>query len=184
MECTATFSLHTCVVLNYACIWILKVLEESNIHFNCLELGSSWYKDRILTAVHLRLGEYWRSLDTRSTASGGMRLWNICTQRCDGMKIARKVIRVKEQLSARNLETHFVPRVSLDLWEFEFCIIRVHAFDFLTSWGAKYLYTEQKILIQLKWQKLIDQYIELIKWQIYLSSLRKAKKKLHLNNLN
>lgn len=79
------------------------------------------------------------------------------------MKIACKVIRVKEKPSARNRETHFVPRVSLDLWEFEFCIIRVHAFDFLTSWGAKYLYTEQKILIQLKCDKLIDQYIELIK---------------------
>lgn len=30
-----------------------------------------------LTAVHRRLGEYCRSLETRSTASGGMRLWNI-----------------------------------------------------------------------------------------------------------
>lgn len=30
-----------------------------------------------LTAVDLRFGEYWRSLETRSTASGGVRLWNI-----------------------------------------------------------------------------------------------------------
>ena len=28
-----------------------------------------------LTAVHRRLGEYWRSLDARSIASGGIRLW-------------------------------------------------------------------------------------------------------------
>lgn len=28
-------------------------------------------------AVHRRLGEYWSSLDTRSTASGGIRLWKI-----------------------------------------------------------------------------------------------------------
>ena len=34
---------------------------------------------------------------------------------------------------------HFVPRMSLDLWELEFCIIRIHAFDLLASWGAKYL---------------------------------------------
>lgn len=31
----------------------------------------------IHTAELLRVGEYCRSLDTRSTASGGMRLWNI-----------------------------------------------------------------------------------------------------------
>lgn len=36
-----TGTLLNCVVLNCACIWFLKVLEESNIHFNCLELGSS-----------------------------------------------------------------------------------------------------------------------------------------------
>jgi hypothetical protein len=29
----------------------------------------------ILTAVHRRLGEYWSSLETRSTASGGILLW-------------------------------------------------------------------------------------------------------------
>lgn len=34
----------------------------------------------ILTAVDLKFGEYWRSLDTRSTASGGIRLWKIWAQ--------------------------------------------------------------------------------------------------------
>lgn len=32
---------------------------------------------RILTAWHRRFGEYCNSLDTKSTASGGMRLWKI-----------------------------------------------------------------------------------------------------------
>lgn len=27
-----------------------------------------------------KLGEYWRSLDVRSIASGGILLWNICTE--------------------------------------------------------------------------------------------------------
>lgn len=35
------------------------------------------YETNILTAVHRRLGEYCSNLETKSTASGGMRLWNI-----------------------------------------------------------------------------------------------------------
>lgn len=34
------------------------------------------FMEKILTAVQRRFGEYWRSLDTRSTASGGNRLLN------------------------------------------------------------------------------------------------------------
>lgn len=37
-------------------------------------------KINVLTAVHRRLGEYCSSLETKSTASGGMRLWNIWQQ--------------------------------------------------------------------------------------------------------
>lgn len=39
-----------------------------------LELERPAKKSNILTAVHRKLGEYCSSLDTRSTASGGMRL--------------------------------------------------------------------------------------------------------------
>lgn len=31
-----------------------------------------------LTAVQRKFGEYWSNLDTRSTASGGSRLWKTC----------------------------------------------------------------------------------------------------------
>ena len=42
-----------------------------------LELERPAKKSNILTAVHRKLGEYCSSLDTKSTASGGMRLWKI-----------------------------------------------------------------------------------------------------------
>jgi hypothetical protein len=35
-------------------------------------------QDRKQTALQRRFGEYWRSLETKSTASGGIRLWNTC----------------------------------------------------------------------------------------------------------
>jgi len=34
---------------------------------------------KTLTALHRRFGEYWRRRETRSIASGGIRLWKICS---------------------------------------------------------------------------------------------------------
>lgn len=97
-------------------------------------------RSEILTAVHLRLGEYWRSLETRSTASGGIRLWKICK----ATKYFSDIFDTKSKASIIEvirieIRTHLMPGVSLDLWEFKLGIVRIHTFDFLTSWCPKYL---------------------------------------------
>lgn len=54
-----------------------------------------------------------------------------------------------------------MPRMSPDLWEFEFCVIRIHAFDFLTSWSAMHqaektlpLYSQQVDLLHFHLERL------------------------------
>ena len=97
----------------------------------------------ILTAVLRRFGEYWRSLETRSTASGGIRLWEIWLH--DSNKVAVWLtcigIRCDEwgltiPIKLQVCYWYLVPRMSFDLRELEFCVIRVHAFDLFSCWGT------------------------------------------------
>lgn len=46
---------------------------------------------------------------------------------------------VLKELKNTSKGPHFVPWVSLDLWELEFRVIWIHTFDFLTGWGPKNL---------------------------------------------
>jgi len=63
----------------------LQVFLDNNIH-QLVNQTQDRYRLRLgeepasLTAVHLRLGEYCKSRDARSIASGGIFLWNIFTQ--------------------------------------------------------------------------------------------------------
>ena len=97
----------------------------------------------ILTAVLRRFGEYWRSLETRSTASGGIRLWEIWLHDSNKVTIWLTGIGIRcdewGQTIAIKLQVcywYLVPRMSFDMRELEFCVIRVHAFDLFTCWGT------------------------------------------------
>jgi hypothetical protein len=48
--------------------------SKDNVSIMCVSTTLCNMKQNILTAVHRRLGEYWSSLETRSTASGGILL--------------------------------------------------------------------------------------------------------------
>lgn len=126
-----------------------------------------------LTAVHRRFGEYCNSLETRSTASGGIRLWNIWRWKvCQIMHEARKPSSSKPAKPKCN---YLVPRVSFYLGEFEFSVVGVHAFDLLSCWSAQDLHIE-------KWVKLLS--INLHYINHYAQSTRQQLHRVNHDYLN
>lgn len=102
-----------------------------------------------LTAALRRLGEYWRSLETKSTASGGMRLWKICEYMMKS-KMSHYIKKLNMLILCIMLyrKLYLVPWMSFNLREFEFRVIRVHALDFFPSRRSQNLHNAKQTLYQ------------------------------------
>jgi hypothetical protein len=99
-----------------------------------------------LTAVQRRFGEYWRSLETRSTASGGIRLWKIWRVIC---YIKFHLNKHTHQRGTCDYLTNLVPRVSFDLRKLELCVIRIHTPYFFSC-------RRPKNLVDVQMSKLVN----------------------------
>lgn len=91
----------------------------------------------ILTAAQRKLGEYWSSLETRSTASGGMRLWNIWKSTLEMTCCVVYTSQFYEGVGYNKLHfKYLVPWMSFNLRKFELIIVGIHTFNFFPCRSA------------------------------------------------